>query len=435
MNHTLNQGTSAVLKKEPEWLQERRQSGIEAYQSLPTPSARDENWRFSAALTEAIESFSPSSVSELSEESSTEIRTQSQLVDEPIAELIFADDHLISARSMPDDLIKSGVCYMPISEAIEKRPDLLESYFLKESTRLGSEKYFGLHASSVKAGCLLYVPKGVEIDKPVINYYWSDQDKHLQCPHTLVIAEDCAKVSIIDVYASTQAKNSGLNLGVSNLYAKPSAHVFRKVVQNLNKQCLSFQLDTAIAERDAQVKNFAVNLGAAKARYENQVEINGSGAHVTMDSLTVAEGSQEFDQRSFQTHNAPNSVSDLLYKNALFDTSRTIFSGLIQVAEGAQQTDAYQTNRNLLLDPRADANALPGLEILANDVKCSHGATTGTIDSDELFYMLSRGIPKRIAMQLIVLGFFEEVLEKLDSESLASNIRNLLGAKFSNKMS
>lgn len=435
MNHTLNQGTTEAIRQEPEWLQQRRQSGLETYQNLATPSAKDENWRFASTLTEEIDCFSPSAVSELSEESSAEIQAQSQLVDDPIAELIFVDDHMVSTRSLPDDLVESGVCYMPLSEAIEKRPDLLESYFLKESTRLGSEKYFGLHASSVKAGCLLYIPKGVEIDRPIINYYWSDQDKHLQCPHTLVIAEAQSKVSIIDVYASTTHQNCGLNLAVSNLYAKPSAHIFRKVVQNLNKQCLSFQLDTAIAERDAQVKNLAINLGAAKARYENQVEINGSGAHVTMDSLTVAEGAQEFDQRSFQTHNAPNSVSDLLYKNALFDTSRTIFSGLIQVAEGAQQTDAYQTNRNLLLDPRADANALPGLEILANDVKCSHGATTGTIDSDELFYMLSRGIPKRIAMQLIVLGFFEEVLEKLDSVSLAENIRDLLSTKFSAKMS
>ena len=125
----------------------------------------------------------------------------------------------------------------------------------------------------------------------------------------------------------------------------------------------------------------------------------------------------------------------MLYKNALFDTSRTIFSGLIQVAEGAQQTDAYQTNRNLLLDPRADANSLPGLEILANDVKCSHGATTGNIDPEELFYLLSRGISHRVAMQLIVLGFFEEIIDELDSESLINTIRTLLETKFSAKLS
>jgi Fe-S cluster assembly protein SufD len=153
-----------------------------------------------------------------------------------------------------------------------------------------------------------------------------------------------------------------------------------------------------------------------------------------MYSLTVAEESQEFDQRTFQIHNAPNAVSDLLYKNALLDKSRSIFSGLIKVAEGAQQTDAYQTNRNLLLDPTAEANALPGLEILANDVKCSHGATTGNVDASELFYMMSRGIPKRAAMQLMVFGFFEEVIEKVESDELAENLRTLIRNKFEAKI-
>ena len=128
-------------------------------------------------------------------------------------------------------------------------------------------------------------------------------------------------------------------------------------------------------------------------------------------------------------------MSDLLYKNALLDNSRTIFSGLLKVAEGAQQTDAYQTNRNLLLDPSADANALPGLEILANDVRCSHGATTGNVDKEELFYMMQRGIPRRIAMQLMVFGFFEEVIEKIDSEELVENLRQLIHQKFSGKIS
>ena len=124
-----------------------------------------------------------------------------------------------------------------------------------------------------------------------------------------------------------------------------------------------------------------------------------------------------------------------LYKNALLDNSRTIFSGLIKVAEGSQQTDAYQTNRNLLLDPSADANALPGLEILANDVRCSHGATTGNVDKEELFYMMQRGIPQRVAMQLMVFGFFEEVIEKIDSEELVENLRQLIHQKFSGKIS
>ncbi|MGE9289984.1 MAG: SufD family Fe-S cluster assembly protein, partial [Puniceicoccales bacterium] len=142
---------------------------------------------------------------------------------------------------------------------------------------------------------------------------------------------------------------------------------------------------------------------------------------------------QEFDQRTLQIHNAPNAVSDLLYKNALMDYSRTIFSGLIKVAKNAQQTDAYQTNRNLLLNETAQANSLPGLEIEANDVKCSHGATTGQLDRDELFYFLQRGIPKVTAQQLMVFGFFEEVIEQFDNEELEENLRELIRGKFAKK--
>jgi len=278
------------------------------------------------------------------------------------------------------------------------------------------------------------VPKGVTIEAPFINYYWTSGARSAVFPHTLVVAEDNAQVSVVDVFFSETAENEALNVAVANIHAGAGANVFRKVVQDWNEKTVSFQLDTTVAERDAQVKNVAVNIGAERARYEAQTRIEGAGAHVKMYSLTVAEENQEFDQRTYQIHNAPNAVSDLLYKNALLDSSRTIFSGLIKVAEDAQQTDAYQTNRNLLLDPSADANSMPGLEILANDVKCSHGATTGNVDEDELFYMMSRGIPKRAAMQLMVFGFFEEIIEQVASDELAGNLRALIHKKFETKL-
>ena len=431
MNTTVNTHTTANAL-EPQWLLDRRNSGNETYSNLPVPSAKDENWRFASVLSEDIDAFKSAPMPE--DHAIDYALSNSKLVEDPIAELIFVDDHLVQSKPLPKELIDKGVRFLSLNEAIEDYSHLLEPYFLKDSTRLGSQKYFGLHASNVKAGAVLYVPKGVEINEPIAVYHWSNTDKGLICPHMLIIAEAQSKVSLIDVLASTTEENRCLNISASNIQGHPSANIYRKVIQNFNSKTLSFQLDSAIAGRDTQLENIAINLGAAKARYENQIKINGSGAHVTMYSLSVAEETQEFDQRTFQTHNAPNSVSDLLYKNALFDTSRTIFSGLIQVEEGAQQTDAYQTNRNLLLDQRADANALPGLEILANDVKCSHGATTGNIDEDELFYMLSRGIPHRVAMQLIVLGFFEEIIEKLGSDSLAENIRKLLEEKFASKI-
>ena len=148
-----------------------------------------------------------------------------------------------------------------------------------------------------------------------------------------------------------------------------------------------------------------------------------------MLALTIAQGDQEYDQRTLQTHQAPHTSSNLLYKNALLDQARTIFSGLIIVEPDAQQTDAYQSNRNLMLSDEAEANSLPGLEIQANDVRCTHGATSGRIDAEQEFYLQSRGIPRKLADELLVAGFFEEVLEKVESEAIREALRSLVAAK------
>ncbi len=417
---------------EPTWLAERRRAGLEQFKSLAMPSARDENWRFASVGRLSIDGFNPADAP--AGEKLAEFADRSSLVSERAGRIVYADDTQASFEGVSEELAAQGVIYLPLADAITQHPELLEKFFLLESTELGSQKFFGLHASAVRAGAVLYVPKGVQIEQPFVNYYWTSAARSAVFPHTVVIAEDNAKVALVDIFFSDTEENEALNISVSNIHAGNGANVFRKVVQDWNEKTVSFQLDTTVAGRDAQVKNLAVNIGAERARFESQTRIEGPGADVKMYSLTVAEERQEFDQRTFQTHNAPNAVSDLLYKNALLDNSRTIFSGLIKVAEGAQQTDAYQTNRNLLLDPTAEANALPGLEILANDVKCSHGATTGNVDEDELFYMMSRGIPKRTAMQLMVFGFFEEVIEKVESEELAENLRTLIRNKFESKI-
>lgn len=433
MNTALESSTSTLSVKEPSWLTERRSAGLDQFKNLGMPTASAEEWRFASVGKLSIDNFNP--VAAPSSATLDALTERSNLISDRAGLMVYVDDAPANFECIGTELAKQGVIYLPISEAVEQHPDLMEKYFLQESTDLGSLKFFGLHAATVKAGAVLYVPKGVEIKKPFVNYYWTSGSRAAVFPHTLIIAEDNSKASVVDILFSETEENEALNISVSNIHAGANAQVFRKVVQDWNEKTVSFQLDTTVAERDAQVKNVAVNIGAERARFENQTRIEGAGADVKMYSLTVAEGTQEFDQRTYQTHKAPNAVSDLLYKNALLDNSRTIFSGLIKVAEGSQQTDAYQTNRNLLLDPSADANALPGLEILANDVRCSHGATTGNVDKEELFYMMQRGIPQRVAMQLMVFGFFEEVIEKIDSEELVENLRQLIHQKFSGKIS
>jgi len=432
MNTTLETPPDTLSANEPEWLSTLRNEGKAQFGILPAPTARDERWRFASVGKLSIDGFAPAPAPTANK--LAELVKRSNLVSARAGQLVYADDTQAQFEGISKALAAQGVIYLPVLEAVAQHPELMQKYFLQESTELGSEKYFGLHAQLVKAGSILYVPKGVEIEQPFVNYYWTSGERAAVFPHTLIIAEENAKASVVDIFFSETEDNQALNVSVSNIHAASGANIFRKVVQDWNEKTVSFQLDTTVADRDTLVKNLAVNIGAERARFENQTRIEGPGADVKMYSLTVAEESQEFDQRTFQTHNAGNAVSDLLYKNALLDKARTIFSGLIKVAEGAQQTDAYQTNRNLLLDPTAEANALPGLEILANDVKCSHGATTGNVDAEELFYMMQRGIAKRDAMKLMVFGFFEEVIEKVDSDELADNLRQLIRNKFESKI-
>ena len=433
MNTILETPSHSLSNSDPNWLIERRSKGIEQFEKLATPTVRDESWRFSRVSKMSTKGYSQVEKANISRFDA--LNERSNLISQCDGRTVFIDDTISIFEGVSNELTEKGVIFTPILEAIREHPDLMEKYFLKESTELGSQKFFGLHASAVKAGSVIYVPKGVEVVEPIVNYHWTSSERVSVYPHTLIIAEDNAKLSVVDLFFSDNKNNKALNVSVCNIYAGAGAKVFRKVVQNWNQETMSFQLDTTVAERDAQVKNIAINIGANRARFENQTRLEGAGADVKMYSLTVAEKNQEFDQRTFQTHNANNAVSDLLYKNALLDKSRSIFSGLIKVAEGAQQTDAYQTNRNLLLDPRAEANALPGLEILANDVRCSHGATTGNVDEEELFYIMQRGISRRVAMQLMIFGFFEEIIDLIDNEELNENVRKLIHHKFDAKLS
>ena len=183
-------------------------------------------------------------------------------------------------------------------------------------------------------------------------------------------------------------------------------------------------------ERDAQALSLHLNLGAGYARLESLSQLAGTGGRSDMLAATVANDRQEFDQRTLQDHLEPHTTSDLLYKNALCDSTRTIFAGLIRVEPQAQQTDAYQKVRNLMLSDDAEANSMPGLEILADEVRCTHGATSGHVEDEEMFYLLSRGIDARTAQELIVQGFLHEVLERLPDLNVRPKLESLLADKF-----
>ena len=218
--------------------------------------------------------------------------------------------------------------------------------------------------------------------------------------------------------------------GGNDLYAGHGAAVTYVAMQDWSRDTLSFQFNATVARRDAKVVSLNLHAGARQARHESFSQLSAPGAHSEMLALTVAHGTQEFDQRTLQIHQAPNTGSNLLYKNALLEQAKTIFSGLIVVDPDAQKTDAYQSNRNLMLSDEAEAHSLPGLEIQANDVRCTHGATSARIDREQEFYLEARGIKPAQAQELLVFGFFEEVLGKIENEALHDSLTEIIRQKF-----
>lgn len=426
-NSSIQTIIQAYQHKAP-WLHQLKQQAFEKFKSLPTPSQKDEAWRFFKSKQPELASFEQASKLDTLPH---DISTHSNFISSYAAKLLFVNDYREQQEELSETLRNQGVIFMPISEAINKHPQLLQSYFLKNHGSIGSDKYWNLHASMVQEGTLLYVPKNVQIDLPFIAYHWQASQNTALFPHTLIIAEENTSVNLIDVFQSTESASThpAFICGTSTVIAKENASVFYKFVQNWGSETFSLLINDNVAEKHAKIKSTSLNIGSKTARVEAKSHIKGDSADVKMHSLTIASQDQEMDQRTFQSHEAPHTTSDLLYKNALLDNAHTIFSGLIRVSPEAQQTDAYQTNRNLLLSTNAQTHSLPGLEIEANDVKCSHGATSSMINPQELFYLQARGINKTLAHELLIFGFFEEILQKFENTELTSALHNLIQQK------
>lgn len=412
----------------PNWLVKQKEKSWVDYLTLPPPSRKMENWRFANVKGLGVEGFRLASKVTL--DTSDSLIQASDRIQSTAGKLVFGNDDLLEEQTLSEELSAKGVIFEPLERAFSEHSEILEEFFMAQGSELGSEKFTALHTALNRNGTLLLVPENVEVELPFVSYHWASGDDTAVFPHTLVIAKDNSKVTFVDVYGSEEKDAAQLACGVSTLYAGPGANVEYHYVQNWNEASISFNRLTTVAQRDANIRAYGLNIGSKHARNEGHTIIDGAGSNAEIFSLTITHNEQEIDQRTLQSHNAPNSRSNLLFKNALQGKSKTIFSGLIKVAKEAQQTDAYQTNRNLLLDPSAEANSLPGLEIMANDVKCSHGATTGQIDQEELFYMLARGISKPTAQKLLVFGFFEEILEQITNEELADYHRQLVHQKF-----
>ena len=406
----------------PAWFAERQRAAWQRFLETPTPKRGDEAWRFSSFKQLDFSAFSSSSV--VADASGLVARSKS--LEAPAAKFVFANDQLIHSESQ----LPGGVICLPLADALVSHDDLVREHFMKRDTRLGSAKWTALHEANLRNGLFVFVPANVEVAGTIEVFHWIEGENTVVFPHTLVVTADNAKVRVVDYFQSANDSDAGLAIAVNDLNAGPGSKLDYIAIQAFNEKTKVIQVNETGVAKDASAIGFILNTGSAWARNESLSRLEGEGSRSDMLSVSVPAREQEYDQRTFQHHVSPGAYSDLLYKNSLYDESRTIFSGLIFVDEGAHRTDAYQTCRNLFMSDEAEANSMPGLEINADDVKCSHGSTSAQISDEEIFYLRARGIDPVRARQLIARGFSVEVIERLADEKVEEMVLRFLDDKF-----
>ena len=382
---------------EPGWLADFRRENWEKTKSLPA-NAKDDRWRFSPKAR-----FGYSKVSGLAQ----------------------SEDSI--AFDCPD---QTGVTLEQLDRIILQDPKVLTDLPNLAGPDLGADESFFWARAFSEAGFYLTVEKNQRVDSPLFVDHLASCSGQARFHLNLIELEPFSEVTLVERISSSEGDSVGLLTNLTHIKAGEGSKINRIVIQEINELSSFHNLENMLVGKNAFLSNLAIHLGSAQTRVESKGVLTGEGADFENSSVTLGRKGQLFDQRTMQHHLAPNGKSRLTFKNALTDESKSIFSGLIKVENEAQQTNSYQTNRNLLLSNEAEADSMPGLEILANEVKCSHGATTSKIDDQELFYLLSRGINRSVAERLIVLGFFEEVLEKIKIEEQLDQARERIVRSF-----
>jgi Fe-S cluster assembly protein SufD len=412
----------------PDWFRDQQYAAWQQFESLPNPTRKDQAWRFSnVALLDLV----PFKISPpLSEDDRKNVLKYSRGLDHSAGRMIFANDQLIERDVVSEDLKRRGVIFQPLERAMVEHADLFRKYFMSTEATLGSAKFAALHKALVSSGTFLFVPRGLEIKEPIEIFHWLRHDNMSIFPHLLLVTDELAKVTVIEHFRSCNPTTPGFACGVNDLIAGPGTKVTYVCAQNWAQNVIALQMNSTTVDHDASAMSLNLHLGGKYSRFESLSRLIGEGGRSDLLAVAVAKHQQEFDARTLQDHISPHTASDLLYKNALDDRARTTFGGLIRVEPHAHFTDAYQKVRNLLLSDDSEANSMPGLEILADNVRCTHGATSGQIDEDELFYLRTRGIPTKVAQRLLVTGFLDEVIKRLNHPAIGAHLHGLIEEKF-----
>lgn len=419
----------------PEELLDIKQAAWERFQELPYPSTQDEKWRFSKPPSVAGFSLSPTIPIDPTTSIQSILRSSSEgprlegLAGLPASALVLVNNHCVQEPRLSPKLKEQGVIFCSLFQALHSYPDLLLPYLGKIGTSLGGSKYLALTLAYAQNGYCLIVPPGVKVKEPFIIYHCYQGQQTAAFPISITLGETESHFQVREVFLSEYEESSAFVSAYSLLKALPGSHITKTFLQNLSPQSICYHTNRNFLAEDAVFKGFHSALGSQYARSESHLKLMGKHSKGELYGLGLATAKQTLDERTLQVHGEPHSQSNLLYHTAVLDAACSIFSGLIKVEPEAHHVDAYQKNRNLLLSEEAQAHSLPGLEILANDVKCSHGATCAEVDKNQLYYLMSRGLTQKDAQALLIVSFFEAILEHNPDAEANTLIRQALEQK------
>jgi Fe-S cluster assembly protein SufD len=409
----------------PGWLRDWRRSAWNAYEALPLPTTRLEEWRY----TEPSKlKYDRVGLADLAHAGAAPAAQADWLANRAASVRVMQVGTRLSGIEVDEALAARGVVVMDLERAAEQYDGIVREQ-LGRAVASDSAKFAALNGAFWSAGVFIHVPRGVRIDAPIRILRYLPTGGLAYFPRTLVVAEEGSSFGVVEEFDSPDFDAPTFSCGVVEVIANNAANVQYVALQRYGSNVHHLSTQRTIAGRDANLDTLIVNLGGSVARVDLAASLEGPGSRSDMLGLYFGRGSQHFDHNTRQDHRVPHAGSDLLYKGALADSSRAVFRGIIKVFPKAQRTDAYQTNRSLILSRTAEAVALPNLEIEADDVRCSHAATVGQLDKEELFYIMSRGIPRHEAERLVVFGFFGEVLDRLPLPGVVEELRNAIAER------
>jgi len=426
LSRTLVEELSAA-SVEPAWLRERRLAAWEAFVRRPLPSGDDEEWRRTDISALDLDAFGvlPYSV-------------QEGRPPAPLVALIADSDQAGGLRLVVNgtqvtsrlaaELAQRGLIFSSLSDAVRSHPDLVRDY-LGTVVRDDENKFRAHHGALWSGGTFLYVPKGLEVDLQLVTGTWLDRDGAAFLPHTLVVAEERSRVTLVEVFGSAPGAGRALVNHVVELVPKAGAQIRYVNLQDWGRHLWEFGIVRMVLERDATVNSLMVAFGAGLVKTNVESRLVGQGSTSEMLGIAFGDGTQHFDYHTLQEHVAPSTTSDLLYKGVLKDKARSVFSGLIRADHGAQKTNAFQLNRNLILSEGARADSMPKLEIMANDLRCTHGASTSRLNEDQIFYLMSRALPRSVAVRMMVDGFLSEIFDRIPLEMVRRRLSETVERK------